>query len=413
MSDVYLGFDVASPAFVALKTLRGGFRFDDQLVGRLRREAEIYQKLKHPAIVRLVDTGPTPDGGFYLAQELLRGSSLREILDQQHGPADVPLAMAVLEDVAGALRTAHREGIVHRDVKPQNVIVGPDGRATLFDFGIALADDSHVHTAEGTVMGTLMYAAPEQRRGGKADERSDIFSLGCVFYEFLTGRRAIQAASFDELLEARTSHLPSPSDLVPILPFCLDEITRKLMADDPAQRYQDLRYLLIDLGRLRLEADEETQETLFGTTAQRRLDGAVAALRKGQLDEAKRLSAELGETPPVGLEAKVHQLRGMIHVREGVPRLGVKELERALGYAGGDTDLVLDCALLLLDIGELDEARALLEGCPGPARWNILVLGLLDALNAMRDAPESALAAAGKGGQRGLFGALRALLGRR
>lgn len=387
MGQVLLGFEPHAARLVAIKVLAGARRFDGETRARLEREAEVVGRVRHASVVRLLDVGETPDGSLYLVQEHIRGQPLDRVL-AGGPPPPIPVTMAVLEDLAGALHAAHRARVIHRDVKPQNVILGADRRATLVDFGLARSGSRVPLTEAGAILGTLSYAAPEQRRGDPVDARADIFSLGAVLYEMLTGRRALQARTVGELLEARTWDLAPPSRVRLEVPSMLDELCFDLLADDPEVRCPDLGKVLVRLGVMRIEATPGERRVLFGDPAQQALNEAISALRRGDADEALAGTQELAADPPPELAASIHHLRALVFEAREVPHLGLPEYERALAAAPDSLDVVLDCALALVRMGRAEEAEALLQGTSGPHRWDLLVLGLLDAIAALPEAPE-------------------------
>lgn len=390
MSEVFLGYDVREPRFVALKLPLERFRNDASAIGRLRREGEIYRTLRHPGVVDLIADGPLDGGGYYIVEEYLRGESLTETLDSIGGPMPLPQAMVILEDLSSALHAAHRAGIVHRDVQPENIMVAPDGRCKLFDFGIAKADDAHVHTVAGTLMGTLVYSSPEQRGGEPVDHRSDIFGVGAILYEMLTGRKAIEARTFEEVLDATTGDLPAPSRRNRDVPPMLDEICAKLLHDDPEQRYQDLRSMLVELGKLRLESDEETRQAVFGSRERRSIDDATAAFREGDIKKAQALLDEIQAADEGELAAEILHLTARIQEAQGRPDLAMRSFEKAAFHARDDLDLILDFAMFALRNKDADRASRTLDLVPGVSRGNLMVLGLLDAVRALPDAPPTA-----------------------
>lgn len=419
MSEVLLGYDLGDPRFVALKFLRGPYRFDESAIGRLKREADIYRKLEHPSLVRLVDDGPVEGGGYFLAQEYLRGQSLTETMDEVGGPLRLPQVMAVLEDVGSALRVAHNHDIIHRDIQPQNIMFGPDGRATVFDFGIAYAQDDLVHTEAGTVMGTIVYSAPEQRRGERVDHRADVFGLGAILYECLTGRKAIQARTFEEALDATTSDIPVPSRRNPEVPPALDAICMRLIADDPNLRYQDLKELLVEVGKLRLDEDEDLKLRLFGSRQMRRIDEGITAMRGGDMKLARKVAAEFEEgQAPEGEEAEANYLVGLIHSADGRPDLASRSFDKALYFDEELLDARLDYSMMLLRSGDYDKAATMLDQVPGIHRGNLLVLGLMDTVEQLKNAPPELIEAARKDCEQkqenrgNLLGSIRSLFGR-
>ena len=394
MSDVYLGFDLKEARLVAVKFLMDSFRFSKNARGRFLREAEIYQQLDHPNVVRLYDRGPTPEGGYYLVQEFLRGSTLSELLEEHPGGLDVPLAVKLLEDLCEALRAAHRQDIIHRDVKPDNILVNRMGKATLMDFGIARADDELVKTTMRTVMGTLVYAAPEQRMGYRVDKRADIFSAGAVFYEMLTGQRVIGTEDPRELLEGFDDAIDPPSSARLGLPKVLDEICGRMLAPEVHDRYQDLKEVHIALGKLRIEAEDDVKELLFGSEQRRSLDEAISLLQQGQEAQARSLLEHMPATDE-DLVAPMQHLRGLIEMAEGRPSAAVPYFERALRQDPGNRDVLYDCALAWIRQGRFDAARQVLQESPGQVRLSFATLGLLDVLSALPGTPRDLLDTAG------------------
>ena len=184
MADVYLAEDQELGRQVALKLLDDRHASDEQFVERFRREAQSAAGLNHPSIVSIFDRGYA-EGTYYIAMEFLDGRTLKELLIK-NGPTPVPIAIDYARQILGALAFAHRNGIVHRDIKPHNIVVGGDGRLKVTDFGIARSGASQM-TEAGSIVGTAQYLSPEQARGAPVDPRSDLYSLGIVLYEMLNG----------------------------------------------------------------------------------------------------------------------------------------------------------------------------------------------------------------------------------
>src|SRR5215211_4454532 len=184
MADVYCAQDEQLGREVALKVLYRRFAEDAEFVERFRREASSAAGLQHPNVVQVFDRGEW-DGTYYIAMEFLTGRNLKQVV-RDHGPLEPALAVDLTIQILKAARFAHRRGIVHRDIKPHNVIVDDEGRAKVTDFGIARAGASDM-TETGSIMGTAQYLSPEQAQGHPVDARSDLYSIGVVLYELLTG----------------------------------------------------------------------------------------------------------------------------------------------------------------------------------------------------------------------------------
>ena len=207
MADVYLAEDEELGRRVAIKILNDKYAPDDQFVERFRREAKNAAGLSHPNIVSIYDRGEA-EGTYYIAMEYLDGRSLKELVVAR-GPLPIPDAIAATRQVLSALRFAHRKGVVHRDIKPHNVMADADGRLKVTDFGIARAGVSQM-TEAGSIIGTAQYLSPEQARGAPVDQRSDLYSMGIVLYEMLTGQVPFTGESPVEIAMKHLSDPPRP-----------------------------------------------------------------------------------------------------------------------------------------------------------------------------------------------------------
>jgi eukaryotic-like serine/threonine-protein kinase len=261
MATVYLAEDQELGRGVAIKILNERHANDEQFVERFRREAKNAAGLSHPNIVSIFDRGEA-EGTYYIAMEHLKGRNLKELLGAR-GPAPVHIAVDVARQVLAALGHAHKNGIVHRDIKPHNVMIDDDRRVKVTDFGIARAGASQM-TEAGSIVGTAQYLSPEQARGAMVDQRSDLYSVGVVLYELLTGEVPFTG---DSPVEIAMKHLsdtpPPPSELNQEVPEELDKIVMRALAKDPARRYQSAEQMDADLERVArgLAVSPETEET--------------------------------------------------------------------------------------------------------------------------------------------------------
>lgn len=243
MSEVQFARDLLLHRDVAIKILRPDLARDPMFYLRFRREAQNAAKLNHPTIVQVFDTGEadTPDGPLpFIVMEYVDGETLRDIL-RSDGPIPQRQAMTWMADVAAAMDFSHRAGIVHRDMKPANVMIDHQGAVKVMDFGIARAmdDTSATMTQTSAVMGTAQYLSPEQARGIKVDPRSDIYSMGCVLFELITGEPPFTGDSPIAVAHQHVHEDPRrPSQVNPDVSPELDSVVMKAMSKNPANRYQ-------------------------------------------------------------------------------------------------------------------------------------------------------------------------------
>src|ERR1044071_7509988 len=205
MADVYLAEDQELGRRVAIKMLHARYANDEQFVERFRREATHAAGLSHPNIVSIYDRG-VAGGSYYIVMEYIEGRTLKELIVTR-GPCPVPVAISYTRQVLAALRYAHKNGIIHRDIKPHNVIVDREGRVKVADFGIARAGTSEM-TEAGSIVGTAQYLSPEQARGAPVDESSDLYSTGIVLYELLTGKVPFTGETPVEIAMKHLSQIP-------------------------------------------------------------------------------------------------------------------------------------------------------------------------------------------------------------
>lgn len=247
MADVYQGTDTLLNRPVAIKVLHSQFSADEAFVKRFRREAQAAANLSHPNIVGIYDWGQA-GGTYFIVMEIVDGRSLRDVLKSE-GALLSRRATEIAAETAAALSVAHSAGLVHRDVKPGNILLAKDGTVKVTDFGIARAwDDSQELTRTGAVMGTATYFSPEQAQGAAADERSDVYALGVVLYEMLTGRPPFMG---DSPMSVAFQHVSAealpPSSLNSDVPESLDSVVMKALRKDPAARYQSAEEMRQDL----------------------------------------------------------------------------------------------------------------------------------------------------------------------
>jgi len=251
MATVYVAMDERLDRKVALKVMRADLANDESFVQRFRREARSAAKLSHPNVVAVYDQGED-DGQVFLAMELVNGLTLRQVMHSE-GPMTPRAALDILDPVLQALGAAHSAGLIHRDVKPENVILREDGTIKVADFGLARAIASTTSTAQtGLLLGTVAYLSPEQVERGIADARSDVYAAGLVLFEMLTGSKAYLGDSPIHVAYQHVhSEVPLPSSRVHTVPAGLDLLIARASARDPDMRPADANELLAEMRRMR------------------------------------------------------------------------------------------------------------------------------------------------------------------
>jgi beta-lactam-binding protein with PASTA domain/predicted Ser/Thr protein kinase len=274
MADVYLAEDQELGRRVAIKILNDRHAADDSFIERFRREAKNAAGLSHPNIVSIYDRG-TAEDTYYIAMEYLDGRSLKELIVGR-GPAPIKIAVEYARQILAAVGFAHRHGIVHRDIKPHNVLVGPEGRLKVTDFGIARSGASQM-TEVGSIIGTAQYLSPEQARGSPVDQTSDLYSVGVVLFELLTGQVPFTGDTPLEIAMKHLSEVPKPpSELRPDVPHDLDLVVLRALAKDPSERYATAEEMDADLERV-LNGLPVGSETADAATAVLSGSGVIAA----------------------------------------------------------------------------------------------------------------------------------------
>ncbi len=245
MADVYLADDTTLGRQVAVKVLLKRYAGDASFVERFRREAQAAARINHPNIVNIYDWGPV-DGTYYIVMEYVEGETLKDHI-RREGRYNPSEAVRIALELLAGVQVAHGAHIVHRDIKSQNILIDRSGTVKVTDFGIAKADDSQM-TEAGSILGTAQYLAPEQAKGEAVDERTDLYSVGVVFYEMLTGSLPFHGDSAVTVALKHVNEQPAePAELVPGLPYSLNQICLKALAKDPDQRYRTAAEFTADL----------------------------------------------------------------------------------------------------------------------------------------------------------------------
>lgn len=279
MSDVYKAKDHILSRFVAIKVLKQEFSEDSSFVTKFRAEAQSAAGLEHPNIVNIYDVG-SENGLYYIVMEYVEGITLKTYIEKK-GQLSFKESASIAIQVARGIEAAHNKNIIHRDIKPQNIIISTDGKVKVTDFGIAKATSSN--TISSDVMGSVHYASPEQARNGFVDGRSDIYSLGIVMFEMVTGRVPFDG---DTTVAVALQHLQEeiarPSIYAPDLPISFEKIILKCTQKTPDRRYQTIEALLTDIRRSLAHPDED-----FVTIAPLVDGGKTKVISPEELDKIK------------------------------------------------------------------------------------------------------------------------------
>ncbi|TNC19493.1 Stk1 family PASTA domain-containing Ser/Thr kinase [Georgenia sp. 311] len=335
MATVYRALDRRLDRTVALKVMHPHLADSADFVARFRREARSAARLNHPGIVAIYDQGHA-DEATYLAMELVEGHNLRAEL-RRHGALPLGRALEVADGVLDALACAHRAGVVHRDVKPENILLEADGRTKVTDFGLARAVTEVTAASTGTVLGTVAYLAPEIVTSGTADARADVYALGVVLFELVTGSQPFVA---DQPIRVAFQHVndgvPLPSTRVPWLPAEVDELVAALTARDAADRPADADAALTLLRRTRDVLDEATLARRADVPPATEEDGEPADSSSTDVTAlaAGTVALPIGAIPPEVAEPEAHP-GGPARRRRRRRGFAFVMLLLVLGVAGG------------------------------------------------------------------------------
>ena len=254
MSDVYKAKDHKLNRFVAVKVLKQEFSENANFVSKFRIEAQAAAGLMHPNIVNVYDVGEESEN-HYIVMELVEGITLKKYIEKK-ARLSVKEAVSIAIQVSMGIEAAHNNHIIHRDIKPQNIIISKEGKVKVTDFGIAKAATSNTITSN--VMGSVHYTSPEQARGGYSDEKSDIYSLGVTMFEMLTGRVPFNGETTVAIaIKHIQEEFPSPREYVPEIPVCVEQIVFKCCQKSPDRRYQSMSELIMDLKQSLISPDED------------------------------------------------------------------------------------------------------------------------------------------------------------
>jgi eukaryotic-like serine/threonine-protein kinase len=298
MADVFLANDRLLGRQVALKVLSSRYAHDEQFIERFRREASSAAGLNHPNIVQIYDRGEA-EGTYYIAMEYLEGRSLKEII-LKYAPLSPDLVTSVSFQILEGLRFAHRRDVIHRDIKPQNIIIDNDGRVKVTDFGIARAGSASTMTEAGSILGTAHYLSPEQAQGQPVEAASDLYSLGVVMYEMATGKLPYDGDNPVTIAMQHVHDSPvPPRGLVPDLPENLEAVILRALGKRPTDRYLTAQAFLDDLRRVQ-QGQTVSAPPTYTEDATQVLSPAAAAAAAGSSQPTqirRRLPSEIGPVP--------------------------------------------------------------------------------------------------------------------
>ena len=299
MADVYKAKDHKLNRFVAVKVLKPEFREDTTFIRKFKSEAQAAAVLTHPNIVNVFDVGDD-NGVYYIVMELIEGITLKEYISKK-GKLSVKEATSIAIQVSMGLEAAHSHGIVHRDVKPQNIIISMDGKVKVTDFGIARAASSN--TISSNVMGSVHYSSPEQVRGGYSDEKSDIYSLGITMYQMVTGKVPFDG---DTTVAIAIKHLQEeivpPSVYTPELPHSLEQIILKCTQKSVDRRYQNMEDVTADLKHSLIDPQGD-----FVTLTSVDNEAKTVVISDKELGEIKHMPKQISKSEPEALEEEINE----------------------------------------------------------------------------------------------------------
>ena len=369
MARVYRAYHPQLDRYVAIKVLRSDLVDDEEFLARFRREAQAVAALRHPNIVQVYDFD-VQDGLTYMVIELLAGDTLKARLNDYRVQGEqMPWGdmLRITLDVLDGLAYAHSEGMIHRDVKPANILLTKRGQAVITDFGIAQIVGATQHTAAGALMGTLNYIAPEQGLEGQSDARSDIYSLGIVLYEMLTQRTPFDADTpLAILMKHLRDPLPLPHKVNPDVPEPLERVVLKALAKAPEDRYQSAEEMARALRQAAQEADIEPPEHISSPLSFTTLEApseSVAVLSGTARERVAEVEfADEDTDPTLGrrLEAEIAAQQAIAHPEDGkaveegsASKTAESALDKVTQFVQGDQAQIGLLPALLIAIGIL------------------------------------------------------------
>jgi len=376
MATVYAGFDPRTRDLVAIKVLRTEVDPGAQRRALFQHEGELCHRLSHPNVVRFVGAGEVKRQP-YIAMELVRGKPLASVIHSDAGgKLTVDRAINVLLELARAVEHLHERGVIHRDIKPSNVIVTQDDWVKLIDFGIAGLKADVARADPDLIVGSPAYAAPEQNMGQGVTERSDLYSLGCVFFEMLTKRRVITGDSFDEIQALQTkSGLPGVASLIPDIPPELDALVARLLRAEPLERFASATELIAALEAIKSKARKgaKAYEVVFDKVAEA-FEAAKVAFERGDLEGATCLATFYLQQRPQ--DPRAHFLMGKLTAEAEKFQDARDHFTRAIAMDKFNVHYRIDLALHFYRIGKFRHSLEQIDAARGLAPDDWILKGL-------------------------------------
>ncbi len=367
MAQVYLALQESMDREVAIKVMLSALHVDDSFSERFLREARISAKLSHPNIVSVYDVG-VADGMHYLAMEYLPGGDLK---DRIRKGLPIKDSLRIMKEIAGALDFAHKKGFVHRDIKPENILFSQTGAAVLSDFGIARASDGGTHlTATGSIVGTPHYMSPEQAQGKPVDGRSDLYSLGIVFYQMLTGKIPFEG---DSALSIGIKHIRDPIPDLPERVAPYQPFLARMLAKNPDERWQTGADVVRALEIMEIEGEEAGSATIAATIVSAgAIDAKTEILQSGVRERKSRaplaifglvLIAALAFGGYLAMRGKIPGLAGGVPAQKPAPAVATTGNSARIVslLAAADRDMKVKHYMAPADANAYDEYRAVLS----------------------------------------------------
>lgn len=299
MADVYKGRDQMLNRYVAIKVLKKQYKEDENFVRKFRSEAQAAAGLMHPNIVNVYDVGE--DRGLnYMVMELVEGITLKEYIERK-GRLSHKETISIAIQMCSGIGAAHASGIIHRDIKPQNIIISKDGKVKVTDFGIAKAVTSN--TVSTNAMGSVHYTSPEQARGGFSDQRSDIYSIGITLFEMVTGQVPFDGETTVEVaMKHLQQEITPPSELVPDIPYSLEQIILKCTQKSVDRRYQNMEDVIADLKHSLIDPQGD-----FVTLTSVDNEAKTVVISDKELGEIKHMPKQIAKSEPEALEEEINE----------------------------------------------------------------------------------------------------------